>query len=134
MLCHKLWRRGVVVITNAQLHSTKPELTFFTGSNPTCGMSEIRDGEVHHHHSSSSRINVLYIIWIMYLIKLWLSRWFGFFRWWFGYICFPKNFSFWFDCISRTVTVSGFNQCTLGYWFNTNILVFVWYFHIYCLG
>ena len=39
------WRRGVVVITTAQLHSTKPELRFCTGSNPACGVSEIRDGE-----------------------------------------------------------------------------------------
>ena len=30
-----LWRRGVVVITTAQLHSTKPELRFCAGSNPT---------------------------------------------------------------------------------------------------
>ena len=40
-----MWRRGVVVITTAQLHSTKPELRFCTGSNPACGVSEIRDGE-----------------------------------------------------------------------------------------
>ena len=37
--------RGVVVITTAQLHSTKPELRFCTGSNPARGVSEIRDGE-----------------------------------------------------------------------------------------
>ena len=29
-----LWHHGVVVITNAQLHSAKPELRFCTGSNP----------------------------------------------------------------------------------------------------
>ena len=40
-----LWRRGVVVITTAQLHSTKPGLKFCAGSNPACGVSEIRDGE-----------------------------------------------------------------------------------------
>ena len=39
------WRCGVVVITAAQLHSTKPELRFCTGSNPACGVSEIHDGE-----------------------------------------------------------------------------------------
>ena len=39
------WRRGVVVITTARLHSTKPELRFCVGSNPACGVSEIRDGE-----------------------------------------------------------------------------------------
>ena len=39
------WCRGVVVITTAQLHSTNPELRFCAGSNPACGMSEIRDGE-----------------------------------------------------------------------------------------
>ena len=38
-------RRGVVVITTAQLHSTKPELRFCAGSNPARGVSEIRDGE-----------------------------------------------------------------------------------------
>ena len=36
---------GVVVITTAQLHSTKPELRFCAGSNPACGASEIRNGE-----------------------------------------------------------------------------------------
>ena len=41
----KLWRRGVVVLTTAQLHSTKPELRFCAGSNPARGVSEIRDGE-----------------------------------------------------------------------------------------
>ena len=40
-----LWRYGVVVITTAQLHSTKPELKFCAGSNPARGVSEIRDGE-----------------------------------------------------------------------------------------
>ena len=40
-----LWRRGVVVITTAQLHATKPELRFRTGSNPAHGGLEIRDGE-----------------------------------------------------------------------------------------
>ena len=40
-----LWRYGVVVITTVQLHSTKPELRFCTGSNPACGLSEICDGE-----------------------------------------------------------------------------------------
>ena len=46
--CVVVWwlsRRGVVVITTAQLHSTKPELRFCAGSNPACGVSEIRDGE-----------------------------------------------------------------------------------------
>ena len=38
-------RRGVVVITTTQLHSTKPELRFCAGSNPAHGVSEIRDGE-----------------------------------------------------------------------------------------
>ena len=41
----QLWRRGVVVITTAQLHSTKPELRLCAGSNPARGVSEIRDGE-----------------------------------------------------------------------------------------
>ena len=39
------WRRGVVVITTAQLHSTKPELRFCAGSNPARSVSEIHDGE-----------------------------------------------------------------------------------------
>ena len=39
------WRRGIVVTTTAQVHSTKSELRFCAGSNPACGMSEIRDGE-----------------------------------------------------------------------------------------
>ena len=40
-----LWHRGVVVITTAQLDSTKPELNLYAGSNPVRGVSEIRDGE-----------------------------------------------------------------------------------------
>ena len=39
------WRRGVVVITTVQLHSTKPELRFSACSNSDCGVSEIHDGE-----------------------------------------------------------------------------------------
>ena len=42
---NSMWRRGEVVITTAQLHSTKPELRFCAGSNPARGVSEIRDGE-----------------------------------------------------------------------------------------
>ena len=34
-----------VVITTAQLHSTKPELRFCAGLNPAHGVPEIRDGE-----------------------------------------------------------------------------------------
>ena len=41
----KTWRRGVVVITTAQLQSTKPELRFSAGSNPVHRVSEIRNGE-----------------------------------------------------------------------------------------
>ena len=33
-----------MVITTAQLHSTKPELRFCAGSNPVCGVLEIRHG------------------------------------------------------------------------------------------
>ena len=40
-----MWWHGVVVITTAQLHPTQPELRFCAGSNPVCGMSEIRNGE-----------------------------------------------------------------------------------------
>ena len=39
------WCRGVVIITTAQLHSTKPELRFCAGSSPARGMSEIRNGD-----------------------------------------------------------------------------------------
>ena len=41
----QVWLCGVVVITTAQLHSTKPELRFYAGLNPACGMPEIRDDE-----------------------------------------------------------------------------------------
>ena len=37
------WCCGVVV--TAQLHSTKPELRFWTGSNPACSVLEIRNGD-----------------------------------------------------------------------------------------
>ena len=40
-----LWRRGAVVISTAQLHSTKLELRFCICSNPGCSVWEIRDGE-----------------------------------------------------------------------------------------
>ena len=40
-----MWCRGVVVITAAQIHSTKLELKFFAGSNLVRGVSDIRDGE-----------------------------------------------------------------------------------------
>ena len=39
-----VWRCDVVVITTAQLHSTKPEHLLCAGSNPARD-SEIRDGE-----------------------------------------------------------------------------------------
>ena len=39
------WRRGIVGITTAQLHSTKPELWFCACSNPARDVSEIHDGE-----------------------------------------------------------------------------------------
>ena len=39
------WCCGVVVITSAQLYSTKPELRFCAGSNPARGVLEIRDGK-----------------------------------------------------------------------------------------
>ena len=35
----------MVVITNAQLHSSKPELRLCIGPHPARGVSEIRDGE-----------------------------------------------------------------------------------------
>ena len=40
-----LWRRGVVVITTAHLHFTKPKLMFCADSNCARGVSEICDGE-----------------------------------------------------------------------------------------
>ena len=39
------WRRGIVVITTAQLHSSKPELRFCAGSYPARSVSEIQGGE-----------------------------------------------------------------------------------------
>ena len=39
------WRRGAVVITTAQLHSTKRELRLCLVSNPARGVSETRNGE-----------------------------------------------------------------------------------------
>ena len=47
--CHycttSLWLCGVVVITTAQFHSTKSELSFCTGSNLACGVLQVHDGE-----------------------------------------------------------------------------------------
>ena len=39
------WCRGIVVITTAQLQSSKPELRFCPCSNPARGVSEICDGK-----------------------------------------------------------------------------------------
>ena len=39
------WHYGVVVITTVQLHSTKPEIRFCTGSNLASNESGDRDGE-----------------------------------------------------------------------------------------
>ena len=39
------WYCSIVVITTAQLHSSKPELGFWAGSNPARGVSKIRDRE-----------------------------------------------------------------------------------------
>ena len=44
-LIFQWWHRGVVVITTAQLHSTKPELRFCAGLNPPRCISEIDDDE-----------------------------------------------------------------------------------------
>ena len=43
--CQPLWHRDVVVITTAQLYSTKLEVRFCAGSNLARDVSEIRDGE-----------------------------------------------------------------------------------------
>ena len=45
LLSQVMWGRGVVVITTTQLRSTNPELRFCTGSNSTCGESEIHNDE-----------------------------------------------------------------------------------------
>ena len=42
--CKTLWCRGVLVITAAQLPSTKLEFRSCVGSNPACGVLEIFDG------------------------------------------------------------------------------------------
>ena len=40
-----MWHLGVVVISTAQLYSTKPELRFCACSNPARGVSEIHECE-----------------------------------------------------------------------------------------
>ena len=42
---HRFLERGVVVITNAQLHPTRLEIKFCAGSNPAHGVLGIHDGE-----------------------------------------------------------------------------------------
>ena len=44
-LSKKTWCHGAVVISTAQLHSSKPEVKFCAGSNPASSKSKIRDGE-----------------------------------------------------------------------------------------
>ena len=53
-----LWRRVVVVITTVQLHSTKPELMFCAGWNPTGGVLEIRDGDYLWQHGAIIRTGI----------------------------------------------------------------------------
>ena len=45
LLCNSLWRRGVVVTTTTQLHSTKSELGFCAGWNTAWGVSDFLDGQ-----------------------------------------------------------------------------------------
>ena len=40
-----MWRRGVLVIITAQLHSSNPKLRFCAGTSPAYGVSEICDSE-----------------------------------------------------------------------------------------
>ena len=42
---------SVVIINTAQLHPRKPELKFYAGSNPSCGVSKIRHSEDLPHWS-----------------------------------------------------------------------------------
>ena len=58
LLQNQEWRRSVVVITTAQLHSTKPERKFCAGSNPTRGGLKIHDGEDHLWQRSRLEINL----------------------------------------------------------------------------
>ena len=39
------WCCGVVTVTTAERHLSKPELRFCTGSKPVCGMFEIDNSE-----------------------------------------------------------------------------------------
>ena len=45
LIVTRFWRRSVVVITTAQLHSTKSELRLCAGSKPARDVSEIRNVE-----------------------------------------------------------------------------------------
>ena len=42
---HDMNHQGEMVISTSQFHSTKPEIWFCTGSNPTCGIPEICNDE-----------------------------------------------------------------------------------------
>ena len=44
-LLHVPISRGVVVITTAQIHSTKPKFRICAGLNPACGVLDILDDE-----------------------------------------------------------------------------------------
>ena len=35
----------IVDITNARFHSAKPDLRFYVGSNPACGVTEVWEGK-----------------------------------------------------------------------------------------
>ena len=74
--------QSLVVITTAKLHLTKPELRFCAGSNPACGVLEIRDGEdlwqwsrleirVNAFHQSPTTQKQFIIIIIIIIISYW---------------------------------------------------------------
>ena len=72
------WRHDAVVITTAQLHSTKPELRFCPGSNPARGVLKIRDNEVFWQWSwLEIRLNV-------FLLSTMPQKQFNFWIWLFG--------------------------------------------------
>ena len=117
-----------MVITTAQLHSTKPELRFCAGSNPARGVSEIRDGEDLWQWSRLEiRLNAFrrsaipqnqFITIIIIIISMYI--------WYIWYILYIYNCVF--MCMCVCVCEFMFANCLYCYcqfWFCDTVIIFI---------
>ena len=94
---------SAVVITTAQLHSTKPKLRFCAGSNPARGVLEIHDGEdlwqwsrLEIRLNAFGRSSIPQLCWSLFLNKNAGLQYWSFIKKRLQHSCFPmtlRNFS-----------------------------------------